>query len=293
MKTLVVLTFLLVLALSSVAAAQAKSFEVLNPNVSQGDVVIVKAEESFYDEDLGIYAFEKIWPYNKDRLAFVGVDFNTHPGSYILYQVNTKTNERIDWYYEEVGVGTSNFPVVRLKSSGSSLVSKKRTQERQIIQAVFDLNLSADHIEGVFHYPLERIEVSINGQFGTKRIYRNGYITPHIGVDLRTKENIRDKGLRSVMAVNYGRVVLAGKFSLEGNMVIIDHGQKVFSVYMHLSKITVKPGQEVESGRQIAVAGATGRGNGPHLHFAMKINNAVINPLAFIETFNSVLLVGR
>lgn len=264
--------------------AQEKRFEVLNPNVAQGDVIIVKAEKGFHDEDLGIYAFEKIWPYNKDRLAFVGVDHNTRPGSYPLYHFNSKTGERADGLYEEVTVQPRDFPIVRFRGNGSSVVSKKRAQERQLIKAVFDLNLFDDHIEDPFRYPLERIEVSTNGQFGTKRIYRNGYISPHIGVDLRTKEKQTDKGLRSVMAVNSGRVVLIGNFSVEGNMVIIDHGQKIFSVYMHLSKIMVKTGQNVKSGQRIAIAGATGRGTGPHLHFAMKINNAVIDPLAFIET---------
>lgn len=294
-KQIKLLAAIVVLGLSfaNQSQAQTKTFEILNSNIAQGDVVIVKAEESFYGEDLGIYAFDKIWPYNKDRFAFVGVDYNTDSGFYILYHVNTKTSERTDDFDQEILVRTRYFPIVRLKGNGSSTVSKKRFQERELIQAVFDFNLSGDHIKSVFRYPLERIEVSTNGQFGTRRIYKNGYISPHIGVDLRTKEKNRDKGLRPVMAVNSGRVVLTGKFSVEGNMVIIDHGQKIFSVYMHLSKIMVKPGQVVENGRKIAIAGATGRGTGPHLHFAMKINNAIIDPIAFIETFNLVFPVSR
>lgn len=281
------------LSFANQSQAQTKTFEILNLNVSQGDVIIVKAEESFYGEDLGIYAFDKIWPYNKDKFAFVGVDYNTRSDFYTLYHVNTKTGERVDDFDQEIVVRTRYFPVVRLKRNGSSTVSQKRFQERELIKAVFDFNSSEDHIEGVFRYPLEKIEVSINGQFGTQRIYKNGYISSHIGVDLRTKEKNRDKGSKSVLAVNSGRVVLTGKFSIEGNMIIIDHGQKIFSVYMHLSKIMVKPGQVVENGQKIAIAGATGRGTGPHLHFAMKINNAVIDPLAFIETFNLVFSMSR
>lgn len=271
------------------AQAQTNAFKVLNSNISQGDVIIVKAEEGFYGENLGIHAFDKVWPYNKDRLAFIGVDYNTVSGFYTLYHVNTETGEKNDNFYEEIVVKTRYFPIVRIKRNGSSMVSKKRAQERQLIQAVFDFNLSVDNIENMFNYPLEKIEVSTNGQFGTKRIYKNGYISPHIGVDLRTKEKNENKGLRPVLAVNSGRVVLTGKFSVEGNMVIIDHGQKIFSVYMHLAKILVKPGQLVDGGRKMAISGATGRGTGPHLHFAMKINNAVIDPLIFIETANMYL----
>lgn len=277
------------LSFADQSQAQIKTFEILNSNIAQGDVIMVKAEESFYGEDLGIYAFDKIWPYNKDGTAFVGVDYNTRPDFYTFYHVNTKTGERTDDFDQEIVVRTRYFPIVRLKRNGSSAVSKKRAQERELIQAVFDLNLSTNNIEGMFRYPLERIEVSTNGQFGTKRIYKNGYISPHLGVDLRTKEKNKDKGLRPVVAVNSGRVVLTGKFSVEGNMIIIDHGQKIFSVYMHLSKIMVKPGQIVENGHKIAIAGATGRGTGPHLHFAMKINNAIIDPLIFIETVNVYL----
>lgn len=269
--------------------AQTKTFNILNPNITQGDVVIIKAAEGFYDKNLGIHAFNKVWPYNKDGIAFVGVDYNTASGFYVLYRVNTKTGERVDDFDQEILVKTRYFPVVRLKRNGSSVISKKRAQERELIQAVFDFNLSGDDIGSVFRYPLERIEVSTNGQFGTRRIYKNGYISPHIGVDLRTKEKDLDRGLRPVLSVNSGRVVLTGKFSIEGNMVIIDHGQKIFSIYMHLSKILVKSGQEIESGKKIAIAGATGRGTGPHLHFAMKINNAIIDPLIFIETANIYL----
>lgn len=288
-RTRLLIAVFIALSFADESQAQIKRFEVLNPNVSQGDVMIVKAEESFFDENLAIYAFDKVWPYNKDRLAFIGVDYNTKSDFYTVFQVNTKTGERADEFYEKIAVRTRYFPVVRLKRNGSSAISKRRIQERQLIQAVFDFNLSNDHIESVFQYPLERIEVSTNGQFGTKRIYRNGYISPHIGVDLRTKEKDNDKGLRSVRVVNSGRVVLTGKFSVEGNMIIIDHGQKIFSVYMHLAKIKVKPGQRVKSGQKIAIAGQTGRGTGPHLHFAMKINNAIVDPLVFIETANKYL----
>ena len=110
------------------------------------------------------------------------------------------------------------------------------------------------------------------------------------------------KHKRPVKAINSGKVVLAAKgFSLEGNMIIIDHGSGIFSIYMHLSKFNVKQGGFVKAGQVIAVSGKSGRqSNGkpvaPHLHFGVRVGDPadplkfpVVDPLGFIETMNQYL----
>ncbi len=78
-----------------------------------------------------------------------------------------------------------------------------------------------------------------------------------------------------------GVVILAAPapFTLEGNLLMIDHGMGLNSAFLHLSRIDVKPGERVRQGQPVGAIGATGRATGPHLHWGMKWNDARIDPL--------------
>src|SRR3546814_1558795 len=84
-----------------------------------------------------------------------------------------------------------------------------------------------------------------------------------------------------VVAPADGVVILAADrpFTLEGNLLMIDHGHGLNSAFLHLSRIDVIPGQHVVQGQRIGAIGATGRATGPHLHWGMKWNDARIDPL--------------
>jgi murein DD-endopeptidase MepM/ murein hydrolase activator NlpD len=83
-----------------------------------------------------------------------------------------------------------------------------------------------------------------------------------------------------VVAPAEGTVVLAGApaFSLEGNLVIIDHGMGLNSAFLHLASASVREGQAVRQGQLIGTVGATGRATGPHLHWGIKWMDARIDP---------------
>jgi len=68
-------------------------------------------------------------------------------------------------------------------------------------------------------------------------------------------------------------------FTLEGNLLMIDHGMGLNSAFLHLSEIQVRVGEHVRRGQPIALSGATGRATGPHLHWSLRWNNAKIDPL--------------
>jgi murein DD-endopeptidase MepM/ murein hydrolase activator NlpD len=74
--------------------------------------------------------------------------------------------------------------------------------------------------------------------------------------------------------------VLADKLFFQGNTVVLDHGGGLTTLYAHLSKILVTPGQSVKKGRKIGLVGATGRVTGPHLHWALKHKNARVDPFS-------------
>ena len=118
----------------------------------------------------------------------------------------------------------------------------------------------------------------ISGLFGSQRIYRGKPGSYHGGADIAA-------GSGAVyIAPADGVVVLTANepFTLEGKLLIIDHGMGLSSAFLHSSELLVKEGDVVKQGQPIGKVGATGRASGPHLHWGMKWNNARIDPLAIV-----------
>ncbi|WP_423604779.1 M23 family metallopeptidase [Sphingomonas sp. MS122] len=115
----------------------------------------------------------------------------------------------------------------------------------------------------------------ISGLFGSQRIYKGEPGAYHSGVDVA-----RPSGT-PVLAPADGVVILAAQapFTLEGRLLMIDHGMGLNSAFLHLSRIDVKVGEVVRRGQTVGAVGATGRATGPHLHWGMKWNGARIDPL--------------
>ncbi|MBK8190962.1 MAG: M23 family metallopeptidase [Vampirovibrionales bacterium] len=113
----------------------------------------------------------------------------------------------------------------------------------------------------------------MNSPYGNLR-YHNGAFTGeyHKGLDLRAPQG------RPVRATTGGVVKIARFYRLHGGTVGIDHGQGVSSIYIHLSKILVTPGQRVNAGDTVGRVGATGFATGPHLHWGLFVNGLPVNP---------------
>ena len=114
----------------------------------------------------------------------------------------------------------------------------------------------------------------ISGVFGSQRIYRGEPGAPHAGVDIAGPTGA------PVVAPADGVVILAAArpFTLEGNLLMIDHGMGLNSAFLHLSRIDVKPGDRVRQGQPVGAIGMTGRATGPHLHWGMKWQDERIDP---------------
>ena len=113
--------------------------------------------------------------------------------------------------------------------------------------------------------------------FGTRRMLNGKLAAVHKGMDFRAPSGT------VVRAGNAGVVVLAAPLYYEGNCVIIDHGQGLMSLYMHFSKLEVKPGQRVIKGQRLGLSGATGRVTGPHLHWAIRWDGAMLDPAKVLQ----------
>ena len=119
----------------------------------------------------------------------------------------------------------------------------------------------------------------ISGVFGSQRIYRGGEAGAyHSGVDVAGGAGA------PVTAPADGVVVLAADkpFTLEGHLLIIDHGMGLNSAFLHLSRIDVREGDRVTRGQLVGAIGSSGRATGPHLHWAVKWSTARIDPTVLV-----------
>lgn len=127
--------------------------------------------------------------------------------------------------------------------------------------------------EQLWELPLERpVPGSVSSLFGLKRVFNGEPRGMHRGLDLRGAEG------SPIRACADGVVALVDNLYFSGNAVYINHGNGVFSSYLHMSKPLVKPGERVERGQVIGLVGATGRVTGPHLHLGLVVQGESVDP---------------
>jgi hypothetical protein len=152
-------------------------------------------------------------------------------------------------------------------------------REKKEIRRIYASGSLDNLWQGRFQLP---IKSAITSAFGNKRMFNGQLRSFHNGVDFRAPVG------KPVYAANGGVVKLATRLFFSGNIIIVDHGTGIFSNYAHLSRIDVEPGQHIEKGQPMGLSGATGRVNGPHLHWGIKVNGIYIDPLQFVDVIAAI-----
>jgi len=219
--------------------------------------------------------------------ALAGVSLETKPGAYPLElhgeafpgQSTGRSAEEAISFEKKIRVEHQRYPRVLLKvparyTAPSPEDQRQIDQDKETKAEAFKAASPEREWKGSFAPP---VDAAISDVFGVERIFNGAVQSTHQGLDFRVPSG------SSVAAVNRGRVILARPLFFEGNCVVIDHGQGLLTLYLHLSKFSVKEGDDVNKGQAIGLSGGTGRATGPHLHLAVRWQGVYLDPQVLLK----------
>jgi murein DD-endopeptidase MepM/ murein hydrolase activator NlpD len=209
-------------------------------------------------------------------VALVGIPLDTTPGEHAAsWQPPGETTPRL----LEFSVAPKQYAEQRLTVANRRHVDPSKedleriAEERKRIDAALGTYTAERQPVLVLQPPVAGRRSS---SFGLRRYFNDQPRNPHSGMDIAAPTGT------PIRSPAPGRVVEAGDFFFNGNTVFVDHGQGVVTMYCHLSRIDVKTGDEVGAGTILGLVGATGRVTGPHLHWSVAINRALVDPALFL-----------
>ncbi|MDF2867499.1 MAG: uncharacterized protein K0S11_969 [Gammaproteobacteria bacterium] len=255
-----------------------------------GGVVALPLASKFKRPSSVIFQGRQIMVLNasKQDYAIVGIPLSTKPGN---YQINY-TDQAGQTLKQTFTVRAKAYPTQYLTIANKRKVNpnpadlQRIAQEQVIIDKLKNTWTQAMQPNLQFNWPLKG---RISSAFGLQRFYNGEPRSPHAGLDIAAPAGT------PIKAPAAGRVLGTGNFFYSGNAVYLDHGQGLITMYGHMSKIKVRPGQLVKTGTLLGLVGQTGRATGPHLHWGVMLNKALVDPALFISQYrhDSVLAAAR
>jgi hypothetical protein len=215
-------------------------------------------------------------------VAFAGVDLDVPPGDLSLTisldagGVGRKVERRL-------AVLSRDYPTEELKVAPKYVnpppeVSERIAREAADLAELWDAATPRALYDGATVRPLPE---AAGRNFGRRRVFNGEPRSAHSGTDLSAASGT------PVPAAARGRVVRARDYYYSGNLVVLDHGGGVYTLYAHLSRIDVAEGDLVAAGDVLGTVGATGRVTGAHLHWGGRIGRARVDPAVLLELLSA------
>jgi murein DD-endopeptidase MepM/ murein hydrolase activator NlpD len=286
-----VIGFILLLAFRPTAWAATYNVSTEPAHLVNGGPVLfeVKTRQQLHSLSGSWLGHEVTFSYDaqaKMWFALAGVSLETAPGVYSLALKGEPADGKADneaiKFAKKITVAPGNYPRIKsalsvdAKFTAPTPEQQKQIEEGQEVKKDYLSRVTPDREwTGSFAEPAE---AGISDVFGSERIFNNGKTTsPHLGLDFRVPSGT------PVQAMNDGTVLLARPLYFEGNFVVIDHGQGLLTLYLHLSEFKVKEGEQVKRGQVIGLSGGTGRATGPHLHVAVRWQGTYLDPAGLVK----------
>jgi murein DD-endopeptidase MepM/ murein hydrolase activator NlpD len=215
----------------------------------------------------------KVW------CGIAGASLGTHSGNYPLELTGATATGKKLWFQKQILVGKGKYhsivaTVPKQYTEPNAEQLQEIDEDKALKERVFARMTPEREWAGSFRAP---VKAQISDVFGTSRTFNGRVRSVHEGLDYAVPEGT------PVTALNRGTVLLAQPLFFEGNCVVIDHGQGLLTLYMHLSKIEIKEGEHVSSGQKIGLSGGTGRATGPHLHVAVRWQGVYLDPATLLS----------
>jgi len=245
-------------------------------NFYQGDTIKViikdvdkksKVSCSFNKKEYPAFTYGQ----NKKRVL-IGVSGDVKPGEYLL---TVKAKKFLFWreWEKVISIRGKNFPVEKINfpKEKKALIEKAgRIKDDKIVIDSLRTITEKQYWDGKF---------KIKSSYGTFRKNKeNAGARRHKGIDISS--SLGD----GVIAPNSGIVFLVGEFILYGKTVVIDHGNGICTLYLHLDSINIREGEYVKKGKKIGRVGSTGLSIGPHLHWGLYVFGDSVDPLIWTKT---------
>jgi murein DD-endopeptidase MepM/ murein hydrolase activator NlpD len=214
-------------------------------------------------------------------LAVVGLPLELVPGDQSISATDTDGRVREIHFTVEPKEYTTQYLTLSNKRQVNPTAQdmQRIAQDQAAISDAFttwsprtDMDLSLD----------QPINGRRSGSFGLRRFFNKQPRQPHSGMDIAAPEGT------PIHAPADGTVLRTGDYFFNGNSIFLDHGQGFISMYNHLHKIGVRPGQAVRRGEVIGEVGRTGRVTGAHLHWSVSLNNSRVDPALFLPADDAI-----
>ena len=201
-------------------------------------------------------------------VALVGIPLNAQPGVHHLVDSN-QSNYSFTVYNKQYQVQRVKINQRHFVNPNQAELQRIQYESKRIAAAL------ATPWRATTYSPLplkQPVSGKLSSSFGLRRYFNGQPRQPHSGLDIAAPLGT------PVLAPSPGQVVNTGDYFFTGKTILIDHGQGIVTLYGHLNQINVIEGQPVEIGQLIGMVGKTGRATGPHLHWGVSLNQAMINP---------------
>ena len=217
--------------------------------------------------------------HGRNWYGIAGASLETRPGSYSLELKAESTAGKEISFQKRITIGKGKYhsivaSVPKQYTEPNVEQLRQINQDKTLKENVFAQVTPEREWTGDFHAP---VKAPISDVFGTARTFNGRAQSVHQGLDYAVPSGT------PVAALNNGTVLLAQPLFFEGSCVVLDHGQGLLTLYMHLSKIDVTEGDHVAGGQRIGLSGGSGRATGPHLHVAVRWQGVYLNPATLLS----------